>query len=44
MEIGVDLLVEEAGDGTGDDISFVASGDDNGDGRASGDRSRRLRF
>ncbi len=42
VEVGVDLLLKEAGDGAGDDVGFVASGDDNRDGRASGDWSRRL--
>ncbi len=44
VEVGVDLLMKEAGDGAGDDISFVASGDDDGDRRASVDGDRRLRF
>ena len=44
VEVGVDLLMKEAGDGAGDDISFVASGDYDRDGRASGDGERRLRF
>ena len=44
VEVGVDLLMKEAGDGAGDDFSFVASGDDDGDRRASVNGDRRLRF
>ena len=42
VEVGVDLLMKEAGNGASDDISLVASGDDDGDGRASGDGDRRM--
>ena len=44
VEVGIDLLVKKTGDGAGDDISFVASGDHDGDSRARGDGERRLWF